>query len=182
MDHATAEPTRSFVQTLSSEVAFRQWYERALPRVYGYVLGRCGSPELAEDVTQQAFIEAVRKPAAFRGQADPVTWICAIARHKLADHFRTADREARGQLRLVVKEIVTGAEDAWARRDLRADIEGALRTLPPLQRGAFVFRYLDDLSVHDVARLIGKADKATESLLARARENFRRAYGEVDRG
>ncbi len=183
MEQSTAERAQSLADVLSSEIAFRAWYDRALPRVLGYVLRRCGSIELAEDVTQQAFLEAVRRPEHFRGEADPVTWLCAIARNKLADHFRREEREARRRMRLVVAEIEPrGDQAAWARRTQREEIEDAIRTLPPLQRGAFVFRYLDELSVREVARLIGKSEKATESLLARAKENFRRGYGEANDG
>jgi RNA polymerase sigma-70 factor (ECF subfamily) len=174
-----AEPARHFADVLSSESAFRDWYDRALPRVFGYALRRSGSSELAEDVTQQAFLEAVRHQADFRAEADPVTWLCAIARNKLADHFRREEREARRHLQLVVTEIAPAREQSmWARQSQQQEIEEAIRALPPLQRGAFVFRYLDELSVREVARLMGKSEKATESLLARAKENFRRAYGE----
>jgi RNA polymerase sigma-70 factor (ECF subfamily) len=180
MEQSTAARGPSLADVLSSEVAFRAWYDRALPRVFGYVLRRCGSSDLAEDVTQQAFVEAVRRPDHFRGEADPVTWLCAIARNKLADHFRREERDARRRLRVVVTEIAPhGDQGVWDRRSRQQAIEEAIRTLPPLQRGAFVFRYLDDLSVREVARLIGKSEKATESLLARARDNFRRAYGEA---
>lgn len=174
-----AERAQQFADVLISETAFRDWYDRALPRVFGYALRRCGSTELAEDVTQQAFLEAVRHKADFRAEADPVTWLCAIARNKLADHFRREERDARRHLRLVVTEIAPAREQSmWARQGEQQKIEEAIRALPPLQRGAFVFRYLDDLSVREVAHLIGKSEKATESLLARAKQNFRRAYGE----
>ena len=60
-----AEQAQRFADVLSSETTFRAWYDRALPRVFGYALRRCGSTELAEDVTQQAFVEAVRRPDQF---------------------------------------------------------------------------------------------------------------------
>jgi RNA polymerase sigma-70 factor (ECF subfamily) len=50
--------------------------------------------------------------------------------------------------------------------------------LPPDQRLALLFRHLDGMSVREVAAAIGRTEKATESLLARARESFRRAYGD----
>jgi RNA polymerase sigma-70 factor (ECF subfamily) len=181
LEPLTVQEAPSFTDLLRSEIAFQAWYERALPRVYGYVYRRCGSSDLAEDVTQQAFLDAVRRPTQFRADADPVTWVCAIARNRLADHFRRQDREARRRLR--VREIAVDPDVAeWAGHDRRDAIERALRSLPPLQRGAFVYRYLDDLSVREVGRLIGKSEKATESLLARAKDNFRRSYGEANDG
>lgn len=49
--------------------------------------------------------------------------------------------------------------------------------LPVDQRIALLFRYLDGMSVREVAHAIGRSEKATESLLARGREGFRRAFG-----
>ena len=55
-------------------------------------------------------------------------------------------------------------------------LSGALAALPAMQRAAIVLRYLDDLPVRDVARLLGKSEKAVESLLSRGRETLRRTY------
>ena len=50
----------------TDEAAFRTWYDRSLPTVYRYLFHRCGrNPELAEELTQQAFVEAVRGRGAF---------------------------------------------------------------------------------------------------------------------
>jgi DNA-directed RNA polymerase specialized sigma24 family protein len=58
----------------------------------------------------------------------------------------------------------------------------ALRGLPASQRAVLIFVVLDDLPVGEAARLLGKSPKATESLLFRAREGFRRTYtGEAPR-
>ncbi len=66
------------------------WYDAALPQVYGYLLRRCGSVEVAEDLTSEVFLAAVRG----EGPRDPA-WLTAIARNKLVDHWRRAERESR---------------------------------------------------------------------------------------
>jgi DNA-directed RNA polymerase specialized sigma24 family protein len=58
----------------------------------------------------------------------------------------------------------------------RSAISEILRSLPAGQRAVLAFVVLDDLAVADAARLLGKSRGATESLLFRARESFRRAY------
>ncbi len=157
--------------------AFRRWYDVAVVRVYGYLHGRCGGDAaLAEELTQQAFIQAVRHWQSFDGRADPVTWVCSIARNKLTDHYRELDRQERRHLRLVVREI--DMQDAVADRAVedREAILGALRGLPALQRAALVLRFVDGLSVRDVAAELGRSEDATESLLRRARDRFRQLY------
>lgn len=162
----------------ASEPAFDAWYAQALPRVYRYVFARCGrDPDLAEDLTQQAFIEAVRGHASFDHRSDAVTWVCAIARHRLADHFRRLDADERRNLRLVELDPAGPNQpdpDDVAERDA---IQTALDTLPALQRAVLVFTSLDGLTVREAAVLLGRSEGATESLLHRARLAFRRAYG-----
>ena len=76
-------------KALADDASFEAWYRRSLPRVYSYLVSRgCGDVAIAEDLTQQTFIAAIDQRARFDGRSDTVTWLCGIARHKLADHFR----------------------------------------------------------------------------------------------
>ena len=167
----------SFAQLCADDRAFTDWYESALPRVYGFVYGRTGGDaSLAEDVTAQAFLEAVRARRSFQGQSDPVTWICSIARNRLIDHYRREARDQARHLRLVVTDVSSGEREAWDRMDDRDTVLSWLAGLPPLERAALILRYLDGFSVRETARLIGRTESATESLLTRARDRVRGAY------
>ncbi|TQS40085.1 RNA polymerase sigma factor [Cryptosporangium phraense] len=145
-------------------------YDRALPDVYGYLRARCGSTALAEDLTGETFLAAV---AAVRQGRDPtVAWLITVARNKLVDHWR---REAREQRSL---QVVEPAEDPW---DVQLDVVRArdvLQRLGPQHRLALTLRYVDDLPVPEVARLLGRTRHATEALIVRARAAFRAAYEE----
>jgi RNA polymerase sigma-70 factor (ECF subfamily) len=178
----TASEGRSEVAAVfADELSFRAWYERSLPRVYAYLFHRCGrDPELAEELAQQAFVDAVRSRARFRGQSDAVTWVIGIARNKLVDHFRRAERDQRRHAALVAREFAQVASAADLSPIGPDEIDEALAVLPPLQRAVLVLHYMDHLPVRDVARSIGKSEAATASLLARGRDAFRQAYQEAD--
>jgi RNA polymerase sigma-70 factor (ECF subfamily) len=159
------------------EVRFRDWYDAALPRVYRYLVARCAGDEaLAEEITQQAFVEAIRHRHRFDGRSDAVTWLCAIGRNRLVDHYRRDGREARRQDRLIAT-YRHADETPWRASETRDAVAAAVAQLPADQRLVLLFRYLDGMSVREVAAVIGRSEKATESLLGRAREGFRRAYG-----
>src|SRR5205809_8084673 len=70
-------------------------YRVALPRVYGYLLPRCGSAALAEDLTSETFLAAV--DASRHGARTEVStaWLVGVARHKLVDHWRPLERAHR---------------------------------------------------------------------------------------
>ena len=103
-----------------------------------------------------------------------VTWLCAIGRNKLVDHYRRTDRDAARHQRL---SAIRSEQDPLASTDERDAVLNALGELPNDQRLALMFRYLDGMSVRDIARQLDRSVKATESLLSRAREAFRQAYG-----
>jgi RNA polymerase sigma-70 factor (ECF subfamily) len=169
---------------LADDSAFQVWYKRTWPKVYGYVASRAaGDVALAEEITQQTYVAAITGKARFDGRSDSVTWLCAIARNKLVDHFRGRDREERRGRRVAVREIqLDGASAALAAAEDRQVIEIALRSLPALQRVVLTLVALDGLPVREVARAIGKSDAATQSLLARARDSFRRAWAKETAG
>ena len=177
---APSETTITFAALVADPPRFRAWYDDALPRVYRYVLTRCGDEALAEEVTQEAFIEAVRARRRFEGRSDPVTWICTIGRHRLIDHVRHDRRSVSRQLRLVDTHADVDSR-RWAQSDEREDVGRALGALLPDQRLALMLRYLDQLPVREIARSLHRTESATESLLSRARGAFRRAYeGKTD--
>ena len=139
------------------------------PVVYGFVFARVGGNEpAAQDLLQETLIEALRSAPTFRGDASLRTWVCAIARRRLARHYEAERRQAVVESGLAL--IGVDAEQI-ERRD---EVIRALGRLPALHRQALVLRYLDDLPVADVARELGRTIVQAQSLLQRAREGLRR--------
>jgi len=149
-------------------------YGDALPHVYGYLLSRCGAVPLAEDLTAETFlaaVDAVRRPV-------PVTlstpWLIGVARHKLVDHWRRRARDERD-----LQAVAHGQDevvDPWAHALDALTVRGVLDRLGAHHRAALTLRYLDGLSVPEVAALLDRTVHGTEALLVRARAAFRRAY------
>jgi len=174
---ATRARGADFAALCGEDRAFDQWYEDALPRVYGFVHSRAGGDiALAEEVTAQAFMEAIRARDSFDGRSDPVTWICSIARNRLLDHYRRAARDQARHLRLIVTDLNTSEAAEWDQVDQRDAVQSALAALPPLERSALMLRYVDGYSVRETSHLIGRSEAGTESLLARARDRVRAAF------
>jgi RNA polymerase sigma-70 factor (ECF subfamily) len=177
VDAASSAPD-AFASVFATERAFDAWYERVLARVYGYVFVRAGrDTALAEDLTQQSFIEAVQAHDRYDGRADPLSWVVGIARHKLADHFRPLDAEERQRLRLYERLAPAPTTTVEAEVAEREAIASALATLPAMQRAVLAFAAFDGLTCRQIGDLVGLNEGAVESLLHRARVSFRRAYG-----
>ena len=175
--------SQALAAAFADPAAFRAWYDDAVGRVYAYLYGRCaGDMDLAEELTQQTFIQAVRHWRSFDGRSDPVTWLCSIARNKLTDHYRELDRRERRRLRLIVREIDMAQPPLDRSVADREAVLQALGGVPSLQRAALILRYVDGLSLREVAQAIGRSEDATESLLRRAKDRFREQYPEANDG
>ena len=153
--------------------------DRALPEVYRYAIRLTGGDRsAAEDLTQDAFVELARHLRARPEDALDVGWLIVVVRRRWVDRLRKRQREEE---RLAVLEPPVEHEPDWSL------VEGgpALSCLGQLaehQRAALIFRYVDDLSLHEVADLLGRSPSATESLLARARRALARLVEEARHG
>lgn len=151
-------------------------YDDALPQVYGYLHHRCRNTTVAEDLTAETLLAAVDSIKRGVVQSVSIAWLIGIARHKLVDHWRRVERDARN-LRAVDEPDVT--DDPW-----EAELDGftardVLDGLGAHHRAALSLRYVDDLSVPQVAEVLDRTVHATEALLVRARRAFRTQYEEV---
>lgn len=149
-------------------------YDQALPHAYGYLLGRCRDRALAEDLMAETFLAAV---AAVRASGSPdlsIGWLIGVARHRLVDHWRQVAREQQA-LRVLEGEP-EWVEDPWDRAVDAIRAQDVLAELGGHHRAALTLRYVDGLPVVEVAAHLGRTVHATEALLVRARQAFRRCY------
>lgn len=147
------------------------------PVVYGFVFARVGGDrEVAEDITQATYLEAIRSAGTFRGDSALETWLCAIARRQVARHYETERRRDRleRKLRLVASDPVEG-EDFDEHTTVDGDtLISALGRLPATHRQVLVLKYLDGLSVERIALDLKRSKVQIQSLLQRARAGLKR--------
>jgi RNA polymerase sigma-70 factor (ECF subfamily) len=157
-------------------------YDRALPQVYGYLVTRCGSTPVAEDLTAETFLAAVEGIQKGTLTEPSTAWLVGVARHKLVDHWRRLARDER-RLASLENEAGTEDDDPWDEHLDAAHAREVLAAMGAHHRAALTLRYVDGLPVRDVAEHLGRTEQATETLLMRAKRAFRTAYGDdVDGG
>jgi RNA polymerase sigma-70 factor (ECF subfamily) len=157
--------------------------------LYRYAYHRsCGDAHLAEDIRQDTLLAAADAIRTFRGDAPLFGWLCAIARRKIADEIRRIGRQSD-----LPDDDESGPAAAWRqlrgepspeewlqRAEHRGALIEALWSIPKSYRDVLLRRYVDGLSVDDVARQAGCSYKAAESLLSRARSALRATLAEVE--
>jgi RNA polymerase sigma-70 factor, ECF subfamily len=160
----TPEGVIAFFRCMSSEV------HKYVSRLTG------GDRQLTEDIVQDAFFALVRQSrSGLMIEVEP-GWIMTTARNRFIDHVRACDRERR---RLDANQRSIGDEVDRGWRDTEAGVLSAARatallaSLPDQERWALSLQVVDELSVAEVAGLLGRSVEATTSLLARARRRLR---------
>jgi RNA polymerase sigma-70 factor (ECF subfamily) len=122
----------------------------------------------ASDAVQEAFIEAYRRWEQVAGYDDPVGWLRRVAMNKALDRSRRRRTEARWAPRLVGGEA--GASEGSSA--VRLDVRAAIRHLPERQRLAVVLYYLGDLSIEEVAGVMGVSAGTVKAALHAARRRL----------
>lgn len=139
----------------------------------------------ADDVVQDVFLAAWENLRAYRGSSSLQSWLLGIARNKVRDYYRARLREPN---LLETDKENSGAKIASPQIDDHLDKERArkkiLRVLNELQekyRVILIWQYWNEFPVKAIAKRIGKTEKATERMLARAREEFRLVWDQQSR-
>lgn len=140
------------------EDAFAAFYDQVASRVFGITLRILGSSALAEEVTQEVFVDVWRRCAGFdpaRGSA--TGWITSVAHRRSVERVRSAGAAGRGEVPragLPATPSSGGGGPDPSRVSMEAAVQAALAGLTPPQRDALRLTYLDGRSCSDVARLM----------------------------
>ena len=182
---ASAHPTTSELEQEKAlvsrlldgdEAAFDELYQRYVPCLFRSIYYSLnGDQNDAEDVLQETMLAAMQSLRRFRGESSLSTWLHAIARYKTSDQIRQRQRVRNHQVEeetadLELKDLATLPEELVTQRSA---VEAALRALPQDHREVLLGKYLDGFSVRELSSIMGRSEKAVESLLTRAREAFR---------
>ena len=155
--------------------AFGLIYDRYVDTVFRFVYFRVGNRQLAEDLTADTFLRALKRIGSFTWQGrDLGAWLVTIARNLVADHFKSgryrlevttgdvldADREDRGP--------EGSPESAVVDHITNVALLTAVKQLNPEQQECIVLRFLQGFSVAETAKTMGKNEGASKALQYRA--------------
>lgn len=155
---------------------FEELYREMLPSVYRFTTARLGRAA-GEDVSAEVFHAAV--VAINDGHFERVTpaWLMAVARNKVIDQWRRAERAKALDHRLHrSREDLMEFPPDWANSSNRAEVMAALDQLTMRHRSLLILHYVDGMTVPELAERLDENVAALESAMARARAAFRRHY------
>ena len=167
--------------------AAEAFFDDYFARLYRFVAKRVDQPDACEDVVQETMIKAIRNLATYRGEASLFTWLCQIGRNEISNYFQRYGRREAATLsldddpnvRAALESLDLGVLDQTDRMALEEVVQLTLDHLPERYSSALEWKYLEGLSVEEIADRIGSGVVAAQSLLARARRAFRQGFSEI---
>ena len=166
------------------EAAFKEIVESAQGLVYNTALGIVQSPEDAEDVTQEVFVQLYESIKTFKGESKLSTWLYRITVSKAMDHLRKKKRKKR----FAYVQSLFGANDQLVHdppdfvhpgvsldnKEKAKELFKAIDQLPAKQKIAFTLNRIEGLSYQEISEIMSLTVASVESLLHRARKNLRK--------
>lgn len=151
--------------------AFGLVYDAYVDSIYRYLYYRVGSHALAEDLTSETFLRALRRLDSFTWRGTDIgAWFVTIARNLVTDHAKSS----RFKLEVPTADMRDadradeGIEDEVLGRLQSASLLGAVRRLKADQQECIVLRFLQGLTVAETALVMGRSQGAVKQLQLRA--------------
>ena len=164
------------------EDSFDRFYEEYFDKLYRFVLSRVDyQHHIAEDIVQGSLCKAMDKLQTFRGEASLLTWLCTFCRYEISAHYKKENRaptliddhpEVRAHIESLAAFIQQQPENQLLQQRLNRLVHLTLDSLPERNAKVMELKYIQGLSVKDIALKMDTSAKSIESLLSRARPYF----------
>ncbi len=161
----------------SGQSEFLKYYDQYFQKVYGFVYRRVLSREIAEDLTSEIFIKALRKwPGEEKVSG---AWIFMIARNRIIDHYRTNKNNDDIETVFDLAGPINPLTEV-ANRESLEKIKTAMGYLSSKQRQIVMMRLWDELSYKEIAESVGQSEAAVKMICLRSLKALRSHLPEKD--
>lgn len=160
--------------------AVAQFYKLYAPKIQKYLERKLPIDD-AKEITNDVFLEAIDALPTLKNQTNVQGWLYRIARNKIVDYYRK--KKLRSYvfstmpfLQLLASEM-DEPEFVLEKNKVRDQIEATFHMISEKYRRILLLHYQEERPVKEIAVILRLSDKATESLLFRARQSFKETYG-----
>lgn len=192
-DERTTDEALMARYQLGERTAFAVLVRRHQRPAYHFALRHLRTPELAQDVVQEAFVRVVQNAPEFKHEARFTTWLYTILRNLCIDHLRkralrkhpSLDEPAPGSedgpsLGERTADAHANVEREATATELRARIAAAVDALPDDQRDVFLMREVANLPFKEIATVMGVPENTVKSRMRYALERMQQALAEYE--
>lgn len=179
----SCEQESELVKRAKTDVkAFQTLYEYYLPKLYRYAYYRTQSSHEAEDIVSQVFLKALEqlKKDALSGTSFG-NWLYRVATNIIIDKWRKNSKPYKECYILDEPNITADNSDLSEKISNKVTLRNMLSLLPDAQQQVLILRYIEDLSISQVAEIMGRSEGAIKQLAFRGLKNMRERMNAYDR-
>ncbi len=151
-------------------------YQSYALTVYKYLLSLCHSDDIAEELTQETFYQAVKSINRFDGSCHISTWLCAIAKNQFLSYCRKHPKMQELDLN---DNITLSAEDETVAYENRVELLRRLHLCPEPYREILYLRIFGDLSFKEIGDILGKTENWARVTFYRGKEKLRKEIEKI---
>ena len=165
------------------EQQFAKIYSSYIDEVYKYIFLRTGLDQpIAEDITQEVFLDVFKGFDKFKGLCSERTWVFKLTRNKVYDYYRKQYRQC---LESSCIEEEPSVQISDSKQDIEAFMERAyeskcilecLNSLPEHYKLTLLLKYVDGRSVKEIATITDRSSKSIDNILQRSKSSFIKQY------
>ncbi len=168
--------------------AFDEFYAIYFSRLVRFCRTRVGDEQAVEDIVQETLVQAITKLHSYRGEALLYTWLCGICRNRISDWYRKNAKRLENDVSIDADPSVLAAleslglslqDSVTERASVKDLVTLALDHLPVRYARVLEMKYLEGLSVREIADQTGTGQLAVQSVLSRARTAFKTGFLEL---
>jgi RNA polymerase sigma-70 factor, ECF subfamily len=166
-------------------LALRALHGRHGVRVFRFILRMVANEAIAEELTNEVFLQAWRHADGYRGNAEVSTWLLSIARNRAIGALRKrSDAPLEDGVAEALKDEADPPDVELAKQDKAALMRRCVETLPPAHREIVDLVYYQELSVAEAADLLSIPENTVKTRMFHARKKLSAAFREagIDRG
>lgn len=169
----------------SKNADFTELYNENFDYVYSFVYIRTAyDARITEEVVQEAFTAAWLAQDRFQNRSSFRTWLCAIAKNKLYEHYRKNSLDEKNQSadadNIPEQPSDFELEGIVLRNETRGQVLEALNRINPIYRYSLIMKYIDGYSIAQIAKHLGRTSKAIDGVLQKAKKSFIREYSRIE--
>jgi RNA polymerase sigma-70 factor, ECF subfamily len=161
-----------------NEQAVEYWFKKYRPKLNKIALAKLPSANQAAEIVQETFISCLQTLNLFQGKSSLFTWMQSVMRHEIADFYRK--RYAKKFIKTIpLSEVLLEQhyKDAATTAEL---VSLVLKKMARKNRELLLKKYVDCKKVKEIAQEMGNSNKAIESELFRARQEFKTLWLELE--
>lgn len=141
--------------------------------VYRFLLSLCRDAQLAEELTQETFLQAFLSLERFDGSCKLSVWLCQIARHLFYQHLRKTGREVPTEQSRIPESVAADNTERAAVTKLELmDVLKEMQKLPPQMREVIYLRVMGQLSFREIGEIVGKSENWARVTFYRGKEQL----------